>query len=272
MNDKVDALLEKTALARLVNEERRSLHQRVEPELLRVFAQRLESGGADEVLDALRPQFDEAADILGSALATTGGFPDDAAEFLASASAEQLTAYQSVAPAIAALDKVAMIAAAFGPLGPFPVVPDPRRTDAGLRCGWLHDVGTMCCSDNLLEACAAFQRPHPLGDVRTSPWLAVTPHLHTIASATERLRAWAAGAWQAEEAQRPASGRLINGTVVDDPRGPTVHPRRGESVMTGTPQHPSTGPGARPAAADRETVWPPHSAFSVGTGPNFVVI
>jgi hypothetical protein len=42
--------------------------------------------------------------------------------------------------------------------------------------------------------------------------------------------------------------------------------------MTGTLQHPPTGPGARPAAADRETVWPPHSAFSVGTGPNFEVI
>ena len=87
--EKVDKLLEQTAVARLTAEERRGLQQRVEPELLKEFGRRLEDTGADAVLDLLRPQFDEAATTLGSALAIAG-VPDDAAAFLASASAEQL--------------------------------------------------------------------------------------------------------------------------------------------------------------------------------------
>src|SRR5262249_13694085 len=43
----VDKMLEATAIARLVAEERKSLDQRVEPELLAEFGKRLDNGGAD---------------------------------------------------------------------------------------------------------------------------------------------------------------------------------------------------------------------------------
>ena len=232
--DRVDKLLERTAIARLVAAERVSLDQRVEPELLNQFGKRLETGGADEVLDLLRPQFSAAADTLQAALSTIGGFPDDAEAFMNTATGEQLVAYQSVAPAIVALDKVGLIAAAFGPTGAFPVVTDPRRTDPGLRCGWLHSTAVMCCSNDLLHACAEFQKPSPLGDVRSNPWLRVGPHLHTVASAAERLRGWAETDWAAQEAQRPAGGRMINGTMVPDPPRRNPFARQGMTMIVVT--------------------------------------
>jgi hypothetical protein len=200
--DKVDRALERTALARMIAAERVSLDQRIDPELLAEFGRRLTDSGADEVLNLLRPQFDQAADILRQALAIAG-VPDDPAAFLNTASPEELAAYQSVAPAIAALNKIGAIASAFGPLGSFPCLADPRSVDPGIRCSWLHDVGTMCTNGDLLESCAAFQRPHPHGDVRTSPWLRCQPHLHSVDSATERLRAWCETEWAAQESQRP---------------------------------------------------------------------
>jgi hypothetical protein len=132
--------------------------------------------------------------------------------------------------AIAVLDKVAMIASAFGPGASFPAVPDPRSVDPSVRCGWLHATATMCTSSDLLEACAAFQRPHPYGDVPSSPWLRVTPHLHTIDSARERLRAWAEDAWAAEEAQHDRGGRLIDGVIVKDPPRPNPFAREEATV------------------------------------------
>jgi hypothetical protein len=215
--DKVDRALERAALARLIASERVSLDQRIEPELTVEFGKRLENGAADAVLDLLRPQFDRAATALGAALTTVGGLPDDPAAFLQSASAEELAAYQSVAPAVAALDRLASIARVFGPGGPFPVVTDPRSVDPAIRCGWLHDVPTMCTDGDLLASCSEFQKAPPAADVRRSPWLQTTPHLHTVASATERLRRWCESEWAAEESRRPRSGRLINGTVVHDP-------------------------------------------------------
>jgi hypothetical protein len=65
----------------------------------------------------------------------------------------------------------------------------------------------------------AFQKPNPLADVRTSPWLRVEPFLHSTASANERITTWARDEWQAREAQRPTSGRLRpDGTLIADVR------------------------------------------------------
>jgi hypothetical protein len=91
--DKVDRALERVALAKLVAAERVSLDQQIEPALLAEFGKRLEQGGADSVLDLLRPQFTAAADTLGAALDILGGLPSDAAQFLSAASADQLAAY-----------------------------------------------------------------------------------------------------------------------------------------------------------------------------------
>lgn len=77
----------------------------------------------------------------------------------------------------------------------------------------------MCTSNDLMAACMAFQQPNPLADVRTSPWLRVDPCLHTISSATERLRLWAEAGWRVREAQRPESGPLRpDGSILADKR------------------------------------------------------
>jgi hypothetical protein len=217
--DKVDKALEAAAIGRLVQQERNGLEQRVEPALLKAFGERLEQGAADQVISVLRPQFDGAADFLSSALDTLGGFPHDPAEFLNSASAEQLAAYQGLGNATVLLDRVGAIVSSFGPLGSFPVVADPRHTDPNLRAGWLHSTAVMCTDNDLLRACSAFQAPHPYGDVATSPWLRCRPILHSISSATERLRSWCEHEWAVQEAERPQGGRMIGDVIVpDEPR------------------------------------------------------
>jgi len=133
-----------------------------------------------------------------------------------------LAAWQSVRPSIEALDRIANAACVFGPTGAFPVVADPRSVDPGLNAGWLEARAAMCTNNDLLAACAAFQKPNPLNDIRTSPWLRVTPFLHTVATAAERLRSWAEAEWAAQEAQRPESGRMIDNTFVKD--SPRVNP------------------------------------------------
>jgi hypothetical protein len=213
---KVDQALERAALAKLIAAERVSLDQRVGPLLVQEFGKRLDNGGCDACLDLLRTQFTAAADTLSSARATVDLLSVDPQTFIESASPDELRAWQSLRPALTVLDRVSLIAAAFGPGGPFPVVADPRQTDAGLRCGWLEARAVMCASNDLPQSCAEFQRPHPYGDVPSSPWLRCEPHLHSVGSARERLRAWAESAWASEEAERPKGGRLVDGLVVPD--------------------------------------------------------
>ena len=214
----IDTQFETAAIRRLVSDERRGSTQQVEAELLRVFCERLESGGADAVLTLLRKPFNAAAKTLRDALAVVN-IPNDPQEFMNSATPEELVAWQSVKPAVATLDRIAAIARMLGPNGVFPLVSDPRATDPGLEAGWLDSRAAMCTDGDLMAASMQFQRPSPAADVRASPWLRVTPHLHTVASAAERIRSWAESEWAAREAQRPTSGRLRpDGSVAADVR------------------------------------------------------
>jgi len=167
--DKVDQALERHALARLVAEERRGLDQHIQPELLNESGRRLESGGG-EVLTLLRGAFEDASCTLREAL-TIVDLSADPATFLQTASPEQVAAYQRVAPAVAVLDRLSEIAAMLGPLASFPCVEDPRNVYPTVAAGWLLDVPVMCTSGNLLQACAQFHKPRPVGDVRHSPWV-----------------------------------------------------------------------------------------------------
>ena len=87
--------------------------------------------------------------------------------------------------------------AVLGPTGSFPAVEDPRTVDPSVQLGWLHNIATMCTSGDLLQASMQFQKPRPVGDVRSSPWLRCVPFLHTVESARERLRSWCERAWDA---------------------------------------------------------------------------
>ena len=110
----ISAQLESTAIARLVVAERQGLLQRCEPALLDEFCRRLDNGGADAVLDALRAPFDKAATSIREALEVIAMLPSSADEFMASATGKQLAAWQSLPPAIAVLDRVAAVAARSG--------------------------------------------------------------------------------------------------------------------------------------------------------------
>ena len=52
----------------------------------------------------------------------------------------------------------------------------------------------MCAADDLVTAGGIFSRR--TADIRSCPWLPVTPRLHTISEATERLRQWAEASWE----------------------------------------------------------------------------
>jgi hypothetical protein len=177
----------------------------------------LSTGGADAIFDLLRPQFDDAAGALTSALSKVG-IPHDPTAFLEGASPDELLAWQSVKPAVAVLDRVGAAVRMLGPNGAFPVVPDPRNTDPVIQCGWLHDLAGLCADGDLMAACVQFQKPS--GDIRSSAWLRISPRLHTVSSARERLRAWCEKAWDSEESQHPRGGRLVDGTIIDDPKRP----------------------------------------------------
>ena len=126
----IDAQFETAAIRRLVGDERRGIAAQAEGELLRVFCERLKSGGADAVLTLLRKPFNAAAKALRDALAVVN-IPNDPQEFMNSATPEELVAWQSVKPAVATLERIAAIARMLGPNGVFPIVPDPRATDGG---------------------------------------------------------------------------------------------------------------------------------------------
>jgi hypothetical protein len=168
------------------------------------------------VLNLLRGAFEDASCTLRAALSIVD-LAADPATFLQTASPEQVAAYQRVAPAVAVLDRLSEIAAMLGPVsGAFPVVEDPRNTDPCVHAGWLLDVPALCTAGDLLQACAQFHKPRPVGDVRSSPWLTVVPFLHSVDSARERLRAWAERDWAAQESERLKGGCLIDGVIVHD--------------------------------------------------------
>ena len=58
----------------------------------------------------------------------------------------------------------------------------------------LADEALMCAADDLVTAGGIFSRR--TAEIRSCPWLPVTPRLHTISEATERLRQWAEASWE----------------------------------------------------------------------------
>jgi hypothetical protein len=213
----LDEVLREHAINTLVANSRNGLLQRTEAALLAEFGRRLESGGADDVLDSVRPAFGKAADALRAAIDTISSYPTNIEAFVNSASAKQLHAFQSIGSLIRVLDRAAGVAAYFGPVGPFPVVEDPRQIAPVLQIGWLRSVAVMATDGDVMHACLEHGEPHPHGSIATSPWLRTVPYLHTVDSARERLRAWAESAWAADESGRPRGGKLINGNIVHDP-------------------------------------------------------
>ncbi|OBE98988.1 hypothetical protein [Mycobacterium sp. 852002-10029_SCH5224772] len=212
---KAEKMLADYAVAKLAAEERKNLRGRLDPEFLKEFCDRLEAGGADAILDALRPQFDTAAKAIADAAAKVD-VTAPAAALMDTADPDQLVAWQSVIPAIDTLDQIASVASQFGPQAQSFVLVDRPH---GIEFGWARNEAVMCSAGSLLQDSRAFATAGT--DVRKSAWLRVAPRLNTIAEARERVREYSEQAWSSMNGQAKRGRVLENGSVVwDETRNP----------------------------------------------------
>ena len=153
------------------------------------FHQALDDGAADEILDSLRPAFDTAGEAIAGARDLIPA-EQPAEQFLHTAEPAALAAWQSLDGHLAVINAIAAIASAFGPrLGKFPLITEYAGGD-GFR---LNDRAIFCCAGEL----ESDSRPFGLPDRghRTSPWFKTPLRLHTVESARDRYRQWAASEW-----------------------------------------------------------------------------
>lgn len=176
------------------------MRQRAETLFIERFFKELCQGAADEILDSLRPQFDSAAETLAEAL-TVVDINVDPRQLAETGTPEQLEAWRSIRPAIAQLDTIGIIARGFGPRSiEFGVLDQPPIVDP-LD---LVDDAVMCTGSDIIQAGKAFRAR--TADIRTAPWLRITPKLNTIGEAKERLRQWAEAEWNLLNPHDPNRG------------------------------------------------------------------
>jgi hypothetical protein len=178
------------------------LRQRAEVLFRERFFKELCQGAADEILDSLRPQFDAAAEALAAATAVVD-INVDPRQLAETGTPEQLDAWRAIRPAVAQLDTISVIARGFGPRSvDFGVLDQPPLVDP-LD---LVDDAVMCTGSDVVQAGRAFRARR--ADIRTAPWLRITPKLNTISEAKERLRQWAEQEWTLLNPHDPSRGAL----------------------------------------------------------------
>ncbi|BBY19025.1 hypothetical protein [Mycolicibacterium litorale] len=199
------------AVAELVAEKRKGLRGVIDPAFTQEFCDRLEAGGADEILDILRPAFDDAVAVIADAQRMVD-VTADAQTVMDEASAEQLAAWQSIPGAVAKLDQIASVAGSFGPKAQsFSLVAPPH----GLEFGWAQNNAVMCSAGDLINDSRAFAMAG--NQPRQSAWLRVAPRLNTIAEARERVRAYAESAWASMNGHAKRGRLTDTGDVAWDP-------------------------------------------------------
>jgi hypothetical protein len=155
------------------------------------FHTALQSGAADEILDSLRPSFDQAAEAIAKAKALGINAESTVEHVLATAEPGLVEAWQQLNSHLATINAIGGIAAQFGPrLGKFPLITEYANAD-NFR---LDDRAIVCTDGNLETVSAAFKRPDQ--GHRTSPWFKVPLKLHTVDSMRDRYRVWAAAEWE----------------------------------------------------------------------------
>ncbi|WP_454788512.1 hypothetical protein [Mycolicibacterium lutetiense] len=216
---KVAKLVADATSATSIAEFRTALAQRASRKLLDRFYANLRDGDADAILDGLRPTFTAAAQAMTEALEVVDVNVTDTA-LATTATSEQLAAWRSLPKHLATLDRIAALATTFTPDGAFPLIDNPRERDVLLKgsTGPLNPRAVMCSALDLVAAGEVFAQPHPVGDVRTSPWLFVQPVLYTLDEARERVRDWAETGWAAAEAARGKRYSSVNGELIEDTR------------------------------------------------------
>lgn len=196
------------------------------------FRRELVNGGADQILDSLRPAFDEhIAGIAAIAenIDIHGHTPES---FLNIATPKTLALWQSIGTHVDALDRIAAVTDLLAHNSEARVIPRPDGgTRLTTRLTALRGRALYCGSDQL-----AVDDAHDIwrtnGPHRRSAWFKLysVAELRTVAEATERLRTWCETTWDAFEDARAARHTTVEGELVPDPPQPNPFRRVEETV------------------------------------------
>ena len=215
---RLNDLIATAATAQMVNTYRGELRWRSERLFVDAFHEALRDGAANELLDGLRPSFDKASAQLAAARDI---IPTEqpAEQFLRTANPAAIAAWQHLDGHLATIDTIGRIAAQFGcRTAQFPMIEEYALGD-----GFRLDDRAIVATDGPLESDSAVFR-HPDQGHRTSPWFRLPLRLHSIDSARERYRQWAAPDGNAcTPARRPPSSTTTAGCA--HYRGRETHTR-----------------------------------------------
>jgi hypothetical protein len=202
-------LITEAAHRRLVASYTQELHACSERMFVEQFHRSLlKNGGADAILDSLRPSFDTAAEAIAAARDV---IPTEAPaeEFLRIAQPAALAVWQGLDEHLSVIDRIGGIAAQFGPRnGNFPLIEEYTAGD-GFR---LEDRAIWCADVPDLESDSRAFRHSDRGH-RTSPWFRIPLRLNTVAEAREPDRRWAEASWDATHPNRVVQHQKPDGSV-----------------------------------------------------------
>ena len=187
---RLDKLIADAAQAQQINAFRGELRLNSERMFVEEFHTALKNGAADQLLDGVRPQFDTAAEQIAAARAL---IPAETSldQFVTTAQPEAILAWQGLDEHLAVIGSIAAIASQFRPrLGQFPLIKEFANAD-GFR---LEDRAIFATDGGLEVDSGLFRRPDQ--GHRTSPYFRLPLRLHTVESAQERYREWAAAQWE----------------------------------------------------------------------------
>ena len=191
---KLAELIDASAQSRAAETFRGDLARRAAGELVRRFGVELLNGAADEILDSLRPAFEQAAATIDEALQLVD-LSQPYEEFVNSADPDQLAAYQRLRPAAATIDQIVSLATRFGPRSlSWPLIVSPVE-------GGIYDAfvpvedralfvvppgGSIGSWSNMWRS----YNPGGMG-MRTSPWMTGGLRLNSVSEAREHVRVFA---------------------------------------------------------------------------------
>ncbi|CAN5208297.1 hypothetical protein BH11ACT6_BH11ACT6_03680 [soil metagenome] len=182
--DKLSDLVVQAAQRQTQTDFRRSLRGRARRLIAERFDAELAAGGADEILDSLRAQFDEAAGLITVGVTKVNLNLEDS-EFNKTATPDELAAYQALHRAVETLDSIALIPAKyFGIQGAdnFRVLRRPPVYGAGQLSD--EAIFTAAPGGRIIK-----QEFRPSG-LRFSRWLRGGLRLNSIAEAQALLDEW----------------------------------------------------------------------------------
>ena len=223
-SEKLAKLLPAAASAAAEHEYAKFLAGNVERTLLGAWHREIENGGADAILDSMRPLFDKHAQEIATARSLFN--PESSAEHvLSSGEPAVMTAWQGLNEHLAVVAKIALVAREFGPrLGDFPMIREYAGGDGHL----LDDTAIMVADGGLRADSVYFQRPDR--GHKDSPLFKVQLKLHSVESAQARYAAWAADEWDGLHAGRDLGGWIDERTGEMHPHPRPKNPYRREEA------------------------------------------